>query len=298
MLRRNTKTLTLVGSMLLLFIHDELNARGIHPGIPSAEKSAAYNTTKTKSGSPIVLPSEKAAPVKVPHFDKPSAIDGKLDDEVWKQAVKLKDFYQTTPGDNIAPSQPTEVFLGYDSKFLYVAFHCYDDPSKVRANIAKRDDIFNDDYVGVLLDTFNDHRKAYELDFNPLGIQQDGLWQDPIFNEDFNPDFVMESKGTLTSDGYTVEVAIPFKSLRYEAGRTRLWGVHFYRRIKRINNEFDSWMPIDRADAGWMSQEGHISGLEGISTERTLQLIPSLTVSETGKRCMTCQQTAGDLLEP
>ena len=115
-------------------------------------------------------------------------------------------------GDNIAPSQPTEVFLGYDSRFLYVAFHCYDDPSKVRANIAKRDDIFNDDYVGMLLDTFNDHRKAYELDFNPLGIQQDGLWQDPIFNEDFNPDFVMESKGTLTPDGYTVEVAIPFKS--------------------------------------------------------------------------------------
>src|SRR5437588_3125385 len=241
-------------------------------------------STKSKSSRSIVLPPEKASPVKIPRFDKPPVVDGKLDDEVWKQAVKLRDFYQTTPGDNIAPSQPTEVFLGYDSKFLYVAFHCYDDPSKVRANIAKRDDIFNDDYVGMLLDTFNDHRKAYELDFNPLGIQQDGLWQDPIFNEDFNPDFVMASKGTLTSDGYTVEVAIPFKSLRYEAGKNKLWGVHFYRRIKRINNEFDSWMPIDRADSGWMSQEGHISGLEGISTERTLELIPSLTVSETGKR--------------
>ncbi len=152
----------------------------------------------------------------------------------------------------------------------------------------------------MLLDTFNDHRKAYELDFNPLGIQEDGLWQDPIFNEDFNPDFVMESKGTLTPDGYTVEIAIPFKSLRYEAGRTRLWGVHFYRRIKRINNEFDSWMPIDRSDSGWMSQEGHISGLEGISTERTLELIPSLTVSETGKRKGTLgpAQINSGLLDP
>src|SRR5947207_10136674 len=241
-------------------------------------------STKTKSSRSIVLPPEKSSPVRIPRFDHPPVIDGKLDDEVWKQAVKLKDFYQTSPGYNIPPSQPTEVFLGYDSRFLYVAFHCYDDPAKVRANIAKRDDIFNDDYVGMLLDTFNDHRKAYELDFNPLGIQQDGLWQDPIFNEDFNPDFVMESKGTLTPDGYTVEVAIPFKSLRYEAGKNKLWGVHVYRRIKRINNEFDSWMPIDRADSGWMSQEGHISGLEGISTERTLELIPSLTVSETGKR--------------
>src|SRR3984893_9856904 len=152
----------------------------------------------------------------------------------------------------------------------------------------------------MLLDTFNDHRKAYELDFNPLGIQQDGLWQDPIFNEDFNPDFVMESKGALTPDGYTVEIAIPFKSLRYEAGKNKLWGVHFYRRIKRINNEFDSWMPIDRSYSGWMSQEGHISGLEGISTERTLELIPSLTVSETGKRKATLSraQVNAGLLDP
>src|SRR5438477_9410355 len=110
----------------------------------------------------------------------------------------------------------------------------------------------------------------------------------------------MESKGTLTPDGYTVEIAIPFKSLRYEAGKNKLWGVHFYRRIKRINNEFDSWMPIDRADSGWMSQEGHISGLEGISTERTLELIPSLTVSETGKRkgTLTPAQINSGLLDP
>ena len=151
------------------------------------------DSTNNKSSRSIVLPPEKSSPVKIPRFDQPPAIDGKLDDEVWKQAVKLKDFYQTSPGDNIAPSQATEVFLGYDTKFLYVAFHCYDDPSRVRANIAKRDDIFNDDYVGMLLDTFNDHRKAYELDFNPLGIQQDGLWQDPIFNEDFNVEFSLGS---------------------------------------------------------------------------------------------------------
>src|SRR6185369_9919367 len=213
------------------------------PDIAQSRKSSVDRRKAVDKSSKVMLSSEKAVPVKVPRFDRPPLIDGKLNDAVWQQAVKLKDFYQTSPGDNIAPSQPTEVFLGYDSNDLYVAFHCYDDPAKVRANVAKRDDIFNDDYVGMLLDTFNDHRKAYELDFNPLGVQQDGIWQDPIFNEDFNPDFVMQSKGTLTADGYTVEVAVPFKSLRYEAGKNRLWGVHFYRRIKRINNEFDSWMP-------------------------------------------------------
>jgi hypothetical protein len=291
---RFVRQFILAAAFSLLFASDPAHAL-VQSSATSSSSSSAAPRRRT-----IVLPPEKSSPVKIPRFVQPPVIDGKLDDEVWKQAVKLKDFYQTTPGDNIAPSQPTEVLLGYDSRFLYVAFHCYDDPAKVRANIAKRDDIFNDDYVGMLLDTFNDHRKAYEFDFNPFGIQQDGLWQDPIFNEDFNPDFVMESKGMLTPDGYTVEIAIPFKSLHYEAGKNKLWGVHFYRRIKRINNEFDSWMPIDRSYSGWMSQEGHISGLEGISTEHNVELIPSLTVSETGKRKGTLSpaQINSGLLDP
>lgn len=219
----------------------------------------------------------------MPKFDKAPVIDGKLDDEIWKQATVLKDFYQVQPGDNIAPSKPTEVMLGYDSKFLYIAFHCYDEPDKVRATIPKRDNIFNDDYVGILFDTFNDSRKAYEFDFSPLGIQADGIWTDGQ-GEDFNPDIVMESKGTLTTDGWTVEVAIPFKSLRYVVGKDKLWGAHFWRRIKRFNNELSMWMPINRDISSWLAQEGHLSGLDGVSTERTLELIPSLTLSETGKR--------------
>jgi Domain of unknown function (DUF5916)/Carbohydrate family 9 binding domain-like len=262
---------------------------------PAATKSAT-----TSSGKPsIVLPPEKAQPVRMPRFDKPPIIDGKLDDEVWKHAAVLKDFYQVQPGDNIAPSKPTEVMLGYDSKFLYVAFHCYDEPDKVRATIPKRDNIFNDDYVGILFDTFNDHRKAYEFDFTPLGVQADGIWTDGV-NEDFSLDIVMESKGMITSDGWTVEVAIPFKSLRYVAGKDKLWGAHFWRRIKRFNNELDMWMPLNRDNSSWLAQEGHLSGLEGISTERTLELIPSATVSETGKRksTLTPAQLNAGMLDP
>src|SRR6267142_3637302 len=264
-------------------------------GQPSAAPSATPSSSpkdeapaKPAGGAKpaLVLPPEKAQPVKMPKFDKPPVIDGKLDDEVWKQAKVLKDFYQVQPGDNLAPSKPTEVLLGYDSKFLYVAFHCYDEPDKVRANIPKRDNIWNDDYVGILFDTFNDGRKAYEFDFSPLGIQADGIWPDGQ-GEDFNPDIVMESKGIVTQDGWTVEVAIPFKSLRYIAGKDKLWGAHFWRRIKRFNNELSMWMPISRDVSSWLAQEGHLSGLEGISTERTLELIPSLTLSETGKRKAT-----------
>jgi len=262
---------------------------------PSGSPKADAPATKPT----IVLPPEKAQPVRMPRFDKAPVIDGKLDDEIWKQAALLKDFYQVQPGDNIAPSKPTEVMLGYDAKFLYVAFHCYDEPDKVRATIPKRDNIWNDDYVGILFDTFNDGRKAYEFDFSPLGIQADGIWTDGQ-GEDFNPDIVMESKGTLTTDGWTVEVAIPFKSLRYVAGKDKLWGAHFWRRIKRFNNELSMWMPLNRDVSSWLAQEGHLSGLEGISTERTLELIPSLTLSETGKRKATLSpaQLAAGMLDP
>jgi hypothetical protein len=266
---------------------------------PSATPASSPKQNASAAKPALVLPPEKAQPVRMPKFDKAPVIDGKLDDEIWKQAAVLKDFHQVQPGDNIAPSKPTEVLLGYDSRFLYIAFHCYDEPDKVRANIAKRDNIFDDDYVGILFDTFNDHRKAYEFDFNPLGVQADGVWTDGQ-NEDFNPDIVMESKGMVTSDGWTVEVAIPFKSLRYVAGKDKLWGAHFWRRIKRFNNELDTWMPLNRDISSWLAQEGRLSGLEGISTERTLELIPSLTLSETGKRKGTLSgaQLASGILDP
>jgi hypothetical protein len=252
---------------------------------PQAEKVAA-GATKAVRGSAITLPTEKAQPVNVKLFEKPPIIDGVLDDEVWKHAALLKDFYQTSPGDNIPPSKPTEVLLGYDNKFLYVAFRAYDDAGRVRANVAKRDQIFDDDYVGIYLDTYNDQRKAYELFFNPLGIQADGILTEGR-GEDFSFDLIMQSKGTLTDKGYSVEIAIPFKSLRYEAGKNRLWGVHFVRVIKRFNGEQSSWMPISRDNSGFLNQAGHITGLEGLSTERTIEIIPSLTLSQTGRRVST-----------
>src|SRR6201988_1638026 len=249
-----------------------------------AEKTTPTETAPTRTGkAALALPPEKANPGRAVLFAKQPVIDGKLDDEVWKTAVVLKDFYQIQPGDNLIPENRTEVMLGYDNRFIYIAFHCYDDPSKVRANVPKRDNIWDDDYVGILFDTFNDQRRAYEFDFNPLGIQADGIWTEGQ-GEDFSLDLVMESKGMVTTDGYTIEVAIPFKSLRYVAGKDKSWGIHFWRRTKRLNNSLDMWIPMDRDKNSWLAQAGHLTGLEGLSTERTLELIPSLTISETGKR--------------
>jgi hypothetical protein len=121
------------------------------------------------------------------------------------------------------------------------------------------------------------------LFFSPLGIQADGTFTEGR-GEDYSLDIVMESKGVLTEDGFTIEVAIPFKSLRYEAGKNKQWGLHINRRVKYNNNEYNSWMPDDRSRSGWLHKAGHIIGMEGIETTRQLEINPSFTVSQSGRR--------------
>src|SRR5687767_971214 len=251
-------------------------------GKPAAATKFGETKTQPPAGGNVVLPPEKANPVTIPKFETPPVIDGKLDEPVWQGAAVLKDFYQINPGDNVAPSKPTEVLIGYDPKFLYVAFRAFDEPDKIRSTIAKRDNIWQDDYVGFYLDTFNDKRKAFEMFFNPLGIQGDGVLTEGR-GEDMSVDILMDSKGVITENGYIVEIAIPFKSIRYEAGKGKLWGAHFFRRIQRFERELDSWMPFSRSISGNMNQAGHLTGLEGILAERTIELIPSLTLSQDGR---------------
>ena len=261
----------------------------------STNSAAAVNAPTTPHR--VEVPPEKAKPLHIPRLDKPPVIDGKLNEDVWKQAVVLRDFYQIRPGDNIAPSEPTDVFIGYDSRFLYIGVHAFDDPPKVRASVAARDNVFGEDNVRIILDTFNDQRKAYVLGWNPLGVQQDGIMTEGG-NTDYSVDIVMESKGEITSDGWTLEVAIPFKSLRYEAGKDKLWGFHVWRNIDRFNDEVDSWVPISRDRPGTLTQAAHLTGLEGISTERTLEIIPSLTLTETGKRVSALPAGSSSVTDP
>jgi hypothetical protein len=255
--------------------------------------SPAIEPTMTKiSGDPekAVEPKEPAsryvaknAAARIPRFDAPPVIDGVLNDQIWQSAAVFGDFVQTNPGDNVKPTHPTEFMMGYDTKNLYLAFRIIQDRKTVRATVARRDNIANDDYVLVHLDTFNDQRQAYLLFFNPLGIQMDGTFTEGR-GEDYSLDIVMESKGVLTEDGFTIEVAIPFKSLRYEAGKNKQWGLHINRRVKYNNNEYNSWMPTNRSISGWLNQAGRITGLEEISTTRQLEINPSFTLSESGRR--------------
>lgn len=263
----------------------QTNSRDI--GGTANSNSANSTETAARSGK-VDVPPEKKMPIRIPKISAPLVIDGNPDEEVWKQAAVFKDFYQTGPGYNTAPSKPTEVYVMYDERNLYIAFKCWDDKDKIRATVAKRDEVFNEDNVRIWLDTYNDQRRAYILGFNPFGIQQDGIFTEGSERgADFSVDIVMESKGVIEDWGWSVEVKIPFKSLRYSAGKGKLWGFNAARNIARLNDEFDQWLPDDRDVSGFLIKHGKITGLDEIKYERTLEIGPSITISETGRRKRT-----------
>ncbi|MBP9109858.1 MAG: carbohydrate binding family 9 domain-containing protein [Pyrinomonadaceae bacterium] len=244
---------------------------------------AASTNSPAKSDAPVPKYMPKNSPARIPKVETPPTIDGVLDDPIWQSAALFGEFVQTQPGDNVAPKHETEFLIAYDAKNLYLAFRVKQERNTIRATVARRDNIWNDDYIIMYMDTFNDKRQAYALGWNPLGIQADGTMTEGR-GEDYSVDINMESKGVLTADGYNIEVAIPFKSLRYEAGKSKNWGMHVFRRVKYNNNELDAWMPNNRSINGSLIQAGHVTGLEGIETTRQLEINPSFTVSETGRR--------------
>lgn len=280
----------------LIFLFADLQAQAVASDDTVAKKLAEPAAESSKNPpakrSKVEIPPEKARPQRVPKIAQAINIDGRPDEEAWHGATVLKDFYQTGPGDNIAPSKPTEVLLMYDEKNLYVAFKCWDEKDKIRATVAKRDEVFGEDNVRMWLDTYNDQRRAYVLGFNPLGIQQDGIFTEGQ-GADFTVDIVMESKGVIEDWGWSVEVKIPFKSLRYAAGKGKLWGFNAARNIDRLNDEFDQWLPDDRNVSGFLIKHGKISGLDEIKYERTLEVVPSVTISESGNRVAAREFASG-----
>src|SRR2546423_1013106 len=159
---------------------------------PTASNLAGSNSPPSPSdtiryGGQGPLPEEKKRAIVVPKATTAVTIDGHLNEEAWKSAAVFKDFYNTGPGYNTQPSKPTEAYLMYDEHNLYIGFKCWDDRDKIRASVAKRDSLGGDDNVRVWLYTYDDRRRAYVLWFNPLGIQQDGIYTEGE-GGDFSPD--------------------------------------------------------------------------------------------------------------
>jgi len=163
------------------------------------------------------------------------AIDGVLEDEAWAAALlPLTEWLTYNPlnGDRIA--QTTEVRAVYDDRFLYFAFHCVDpEPDKVRSTLSRRDSMWNDDWVGMSLDSVGNSQSSYDLFVNPQGVQADVLTT-PSAGENSAPDFVWQSAGRRTAEGYDVELRLPLTSFRFKSGDVVKMGVLFWRRVSRL----------------------------------------------------------------
>jgi hypothetical protein len=189
------------------------------------------------------------------------------------RGLRVEGFLQRQPGDLVPSSEPTFAYLSYDATNLYVVFVCRaSDPSRLRARMSRRESMFADDFVAVMLDTFDDHQRSYMFFSNPLGIQADGIATEGQ-EDDMSFETVWQSHGRLTPFGYVVSFAIPFKSLRFPPGEGRAWGIALMRGIP-INNEQAFWPGITRTISGFSSQFADAHGLTGVSPGRNIQLIP------------------------
>lgn len=215
-------------------------------------------------------------------------IDGVLD-SVWTQAAHFENFAEFMPAHQIPAKVPTEGYITQDDSHLYIAFICYDpEIENLRASMTDRDHIFNDDFVGVVIDTYQDHQTAYEFFANPYGIQGDMLWQANSSSDEEGPiwqptgaehasyEAVWESDGQIYNDHWIVEMKIPFASLRYSGQTNQNWGVHFVRTYPRENRYQFSWMPISQDSNTFMGQAGYLklNVKSDVATSRALEVLP------------------------
>lgn len=222
--------------------------------------------------------------LKVPKLSHPPKIDGVLENPLWeKEALKIEDFLQFTPKEKGKPSEKTIAYIAYDKKNLYFAFRCYDsEPKKIRATITNRDNIIDDDWIAIFLDTFNEKRRAFSFFLNPVGIQMDLIRTEEGGNDNMDPswDTVFYSDGKIDEQGYTVEIAIPFKSIRFPDKENKVWGITLGRTISR-KGEIIIWPPISKSTPGLLTQEREIMIQGKVDKGKNFELMPIFTSLKT-----------------
>ncbi len=239
--------------------------------------------------------------VTLPRVDAPAAtvtVDGVLDEAVWQSAVRLTGFSQYSPVDGRPAEDQTEVLVFYSPTAIYFGIRAHAQPGAVHATLANRDKIDADDAIQIFLNPFKDGRQALVFGVNPLGIQADGALVEGTNNRggtvfgglesgrevtDLTPDYVFQSKGRLTDYGYEIEIAIPFKTLRFPADRVQSWALNVVRRVQSSGHE-DSWTPALRAKSSFLSQSGTLDGLTDLRRGLVLDLNPVATAHSDGAR--------------
>jgi hypothetical protein len=233
----------------------------------------------------------------------PIRVDGVLEETAWEGATAIPLAHEWFPGDNVPAPVATTALVTYDGEHLYVAFRAADpDPSRIRARFADRDAATDDDTVGFMIDPFHDGRRAFQFRVNPLGVQMDAVNSDVEGTEDFSWDAIWESAGRITGEGYVVEIAIPFRQLRFPAsGNPQTWGFLAMRDWPRSLRHRLRSIVTDQDRNCLVCQCGELAGFERLETGRNLEVTPTLTGGLTEERTGFPEgpfETADDKLEP
>lgn len=216
-------------------------------------------------------------------------LDGKLDEPLWENAVRMELPYEWLPGDNTPAPVKTVCAIAYSRHNLYIAFLCLDaDPGGIRAHLMDRDayDVFQrDDYVSVTIDPFNDHRRAFRFMANPLGVQVDAAYNGLAETEDFSWDAIWDAAGRVRQDGYVVEMKIPFSQLRFsQSDAPQVWGFSFQRSVPRQARLWLGSHRRDRNQSCQLCQAHRILGFSGIVPGKDLEFHPTMTMDRTDSK--------------
>src|SRR5437763_596202 len=218
-------------------------------------------------------------PTTVHRLNGQITVDGDLSDSGWKDAAKIDQFYETSPGDNIPAKVKTIAYVTYDDRYFYIGVRCEDPhPEKIRAPFVERDNVIGtDDNVAVFLDTRNDKRTAMELRVNPRGIQGDGLFNDANSNEDFSPDFFYDTAAKIDAGGWSAEYRIPFSSLRYNDAPVQTWNILIWRNYPRDHRYAFHSAPLPRSTNCLVCHTHPLVGLEGLPKAGHMVAAPYVT---------------------
>ena len=212
--------------------------------------------------------------------ETPLKVDGLLNDPAWQKTLFLGQFTQREPEDGAPASEKTELGFLYDEKNLYIGVKCYDsEPDKIIAREMRRDAIVDDDdYFEMVLDTYHDHRNAYYFITNPHGVKREALMANE--GRDYNPawDGVWLCKAKISAEGWFLEIAIPWKTLRFAEEGSSEWGFNCARMIRR-KNEHVYWQLIPRdfgrgAGIFRLSEAGSLHGIAEAKMGGNLELMP------------------------
>lgn len=219
----------------------------------------------------------------IPKIDHPVKIDGILDEPIWENALRLDANIEVQPEENVPAPVKTEAYLAFSDNYFYAGIKAYDpNPEEICARYSDRDKIGNDDWIALILDTFNSERRSFDVMVNAVGVQSDFI---EGVDGDGEWDAIWESAGRICDFGYVVEIAIPFSSLRFQRkAEEQTWGIDIVRSYPRSVRHHIGLFPRDRNNNNYWSQMVKITGFSGAVPGKNFELDPAATALQTNER--------------